>query len=238
MKKNLSLFLFCFSQIVYSQEPEYIHFNSENIRINKSIFSEVEVADTRVQKKAFNQKAPIELMQSVTVKIFKSTACPQSGQKAFLGIGAGLDYGGLGIRAEFQPVKYVGIIGGFGYNLANPAYNAGLSFKALPGKRITPTITAMYGYNAVIKINYGYGNVDAKSYYGPSIGAGCELYDKDKKNKLTLEIFLPFRSSEFHDHYDELKKTGYDFKPDILPVTFTIGYNFSIYKQKRKSVKQ
>jgi hypothetical protein len=159
----------------------------------------------------------------------------QSQQKVFLGIGLGLDYGGIGMRTEFQPVKEIGIIGGLGYNFAEPAYNIGLSLKILPEKRATPIITAIYGYNGVIKIKYPLGNTDAKSYYGFSAGAGCEIYDKNKKNKLTLEIFLPFRSSEFHDHYDELKDAGYDFKPGILPVTFTIGYNFSIAKQKSKS---
>ena len=160
----------------------------------------------------------------------------QSNQKAFFGIGGGLDYGGLGIRAEFQPVNSVGIFGGFGYNLADPSYNVGLSCKLLHGKRITPTITAMYGYNAAIRIKYGYGMVDASSYYGPSVGAGCELYDENKKNKWVLEIFVPFRSSEFHNRYRELKDAGYKFTPDMLPVTFAIGYNFSVTGKTNKRI--
>jgi len=128
-------------------------------------------------------------------------------QKTFIGIGAGLDYGGLGIRAEFQPVKNIGIIGGVGYNLVDPAYNVGLSFKVLPQKKITPVVTAIYGYNAVIKIKNpsSGGTFYSKSFYGPSIGAGCELYNRSGKNKWAFEIFVPFRSSEFHDKHDELK---------------------------------
>jgi hypothetical protein len=168
--------------------------------------------------------------------IFNNQAQAQSQQKTFIGIGAGLDYGGLGIRAEFQPIKNIGIIGGVGYNLVDPAYNVGLSFKVLPEKKITPVIMAMYGYNAVIKIkNPSGGTFYSKSYYGPSIGAGCELYNRSRKNKWAFEIFLPFRSSEFHDKHDELKAEGFEFHPDVLPVTFTVGYNFSINKYKTKS---
>ena len=158
---------------------------------------------------------------------FSSNA--QSQLKAFLGIGAGLDYGGLGIRAEFQPLKNIGIIGGLGYNLTEPAYNVGLSYKILPGKKVTPTIMAIYGYNAVIRVSYP-GLVDGRTYYGPSVGAGCEVFDG--RHKWTFEIFVPFRNSDFHDHYNELKDSGVEFKPSILPVTFTIGYNFFLAKQK------
>lgn len=77
MRKFLLLFLFCFSQNVYSQRPDYIHIEPANIKIDKSIFSEVEVADTRfdtvymgfVQKGALNRKAPIKLTQSMPDEI-------------------------------------------------------------------------------------------------------------------------------------------------------------------------
>lgn len=152
-----------------------------------------------------------------------------------MGFGAGLDYGGLGIRAEFQPHKNIGLFGGFGYNLADPAYNAGFNVKLLPDKRVVPILTAMYGYNAVIKLKYGPYNADAKSYYGPTVGAGCEVYEKNNKNKWLFEILVPFRSAEFHDRYNSLKDAGYEFNPGILPVSFTIGYNFSVSSSAGKA---
>ena len=164
---------------------------------------------------------------SLMVITIASITNAQSQQKAFFGIGAGLDYGGLGIRMEYQPIEKLGIFGGVGYNLADPGINGGLSYKILTGKRVKPIITAMYGYNGVIKIKYAFGGVDGKSYYGPSIGAGCEIYNVKGNNKLLLEILVPFRNSEFHDRYDSLKEAGYKFESGILPVTFTIGYNFS-----------
>ena len=169
----------------------------------------------------------------VTIKLNKAMA--QSEQKALIGIVAGLDYGGLGLKGEFQPVKYLGIFAGFGYNFSDPAYNAGFSFKITPGKKICPTIVAMYGYNAVIKLDYGNGNTSGKTYYGPSVGAGCEVLSRDGKKNWTFEIFVPFRSSAFHDEYDALKNSGVEFSPDILPVTFTIGYNFSILAKAKNN---
>src|SRR5215203_582000 len=157
-----------------------------------------------------------------------NNAIAQNQQKALIGIGAGLDYGGLGVKAEFQPISHLGAFAGFGYNFASPAYNAGLSFKLTPGRKICPTLVAMYGYNAAIKLDYGNGTRYSKTYYGPSIGAGIETLTRDGKKNWTFEIFLPLRSSAFHTEYDALKDSGVEFNPDILPITFTVGYNFSI----------
>jgi hypothetical protein len=168
----------------------------------------------------------LALLSLLTGSLTNVTA--QSQQKALFGLGAGLDYGGFGIKGEFQPVKSLGIFAGFGYNLADPAYNAGLSFKLAPEKRIVPTLVAMYGYNGALKVKYAFGSTFHKTYYGPSIGAGVELYSPDRKTNWTFELFLPFRSSAFHDQYDEFERDGVDFKTGILPVTITIGYNFSV----------
>src|SRR5690349_17100641 len=72
----------------------------------------------------------------------------QKPSRSFLGIGLGLDYGGIGMKLEFLPIKALGLFGGFGYNLVQPTYNAGASLKLAPGKRGTPVISCMYGYNA------------------------------------------------------------------------------------------
>jgi hypothetical protein len=157
----------------------------------------------------------------------------QTEQKAFLGIGAGLSYGGLGLRGEYMASKSLGVFAGVGYNLADPAFNAGVSLKILPGKRVVPLVTAMYGYNAALKVSYSDGSSESNTYYGPSIGAGCEFYDRSGRNKWLFELLVPFRNSDFHNRYDELKNMGVEFNPDILPVAFTIGYNFSISSKEK-----
>ncbi|HEY6956793.1 MAG TPA: hypothetical protein VI385_16190 [Flavisolibacter sp.] len=170
-----------------------------------------------------------------SVSIFGgSNSYAQSEQKAYFGFGGGIDYGGLGMRGEYLAAKSLGIFVGFGYNLVDPAFNAGLSVKLLPGRKVVPLIVGTYGYNAVIKLKYGDGNSVGWTYYGPSFGAGCEFLDRNGKNKFLLELFFPVRNSDFHNKYDELKAQGVDFNPDILPVTFTIGYNFSVSSKAKK----
>ena len=148
--------------------------------------------------------------------------------KVFFGPGLGLDYGGIGVRGEIQPHKNIGIFIGGGYNLAEPAFNAGASFKLLTTGRVQPVVMAMYGYNAAVRINYWNGGAYTEDYYGPSVGAGCELYNKNKKNTLALEILVPFRNKKFHQDHP-----GDDGSSQFLPVTFTIGYNFCISKEKK-----
>lgn len=149
----------------------------------------------------------------------------------YFGLGIGFDYGAIGIKAEFLPTKHLGIFAGAGYALIDPAFNVGLSGKLLPDRNFCPTVTAMYGYNAVIKLKDAYGATvsDSKIYYGPTVGAGAELKTgRMKNNTLSFGIRVPFRNSDFQKDYDNLKDAGYEFKQDMLPVAFTIGFNFGI----------
>lgn len=143
----------------------------------------------------------------------------------YAGIGLGLDYGGIGFRAEFLPAKNIGIFAGAGANLDKVGLNGGLSWKIMPGKKTTPVIIGMYGYNAVIKVK-GAGRFN-KTYYGPSAGAGCEIKTKKKGNKWSFAIIVPFRSKEFEDRYDELVTAGFEFNPGKTPVLLSIGYNLN-----------
>lgn len=143
----------------------------------------------------------------------------------YAGIGLGLDYGGIGFKAEFLPIKNIGIFAGAGANLDKVGLNGGLSWKILPDKKATPVVMAMYGYNAVIKVK-GAGRFN-DTYYGPSIGAGYEIKTKKNSNKWSFAIIVPFRSKEFEDRYDELRDLGFEFNPGKTPVLFSIGYNFN-----------
>jgi len=73
--------LCCYSA-AFGQKPEHFVFQTENVKIDKSFFSSVEVTDARfdtvymgfVQKGAFNHKAPIQLVQSMPVEIMEATS--------------------------------------------------------------------------------------------------------------------------------------------------------------------
>lgn len=143
----------------------------------------------------------------------------------YLGLGTGLDYGGLGIKGEVLPIPYLGIFAGLGYNFESLGANAGLSFKALPNKRATPTIQAMYGYNSVIVVR-GASEYN-KTYYGPSVGAGLDWEIGRNANKLFFAVYYPFRSEKFEEDLDKLKKDpAINFENEPLPVAFSLGFNF------------
>ena len=77
--------------------------------------------------------------------------------KANLGIGYGLDYEGLiGARFTYMAVPKFGLFGSVGYVLVGPGFNFGATHKFMSNKRVIPTLGAMYGYNAAIKVSGGY----------------------------------------------------------------------------------
>jgi hypothetical protein len=144
-----------------------------------------------------------------------------------LGMGTGLDHGGIGIKWEVVPFPYLGIFAGWGYNVEAFGVNGGLSIKTLPFKRACPTLQAMYGYNAVIVI-HGEPKYD-KTYYGPSVGAGLDLRVGKNINKLFFGIYHPFRSEKFHKDLDKLKADpSIRLNNKLLPVTFSFGFSFGL----------
>ncbi|HTN45976.1 MAG TPA: hypothetical protein VL098_06470 [Flavipsychrobacter sp.] len=145
---------------------------------------------------------------------------------AFMGFGIGMDFGGIGCKVEFVPVPYVGIFAGLGFNFQQIGFNGGLSFKALPHKRLTPTLQTMYGYNAVIMIA-GAAKYN-KTYYGPSVGVGLDWKVGKNNNKLFAGIYHPFRSQAYHDDLARVKADpGIEMKSEPGAVTASIGFNFA-----------
>src|SRR5690349_13002097 len=90
-----------------------------------------------------------------------------------VGLGLGLNYGGIGGRLEALPQKNVAVFGAFGFNLHKLGFNLGAKIRALPDKKVCPIFQFMYGYNAVIVVQ-GASELN-QTYYGPSIGGGIEL---------------------------------------------------------------
>jgi len=72
-----------------------------------------------------------------------------------IGLGIGLDCGGIGMNTTFFPQRDVGIFAGAGYALLGLSWNAGLKFRAIsdrPAVAVSPFILAMFGYNTAIVI--------------------------------------------------------------------------------------
>ena len=144
-----------------------------------------------------------------------------------VGLGIGLDYGGIGGRIQCVPIKQIGIYAGLGYALIGFGYNIGAQLRALPDKRVCPVFGLMYGYNGVIKVQ-GYEKYN-KLYYGASISGGIELHNKRNSNFFNFELVIPFRSKTFYDDWDTVKHLpNIEVKSEPLPVAISIGYHFAL----------
>lgn len=151
----------------------------------------------------------------------------QSDQSLYIGPGIGFDHGGFGAKLEFQPEKHVGVFGGLGYNLVGAGTNGGIIFNFLPGKRVTPVLTAMYGYNAVIQVTYLDGK-DYGVYSGLTAGAGVDIkLGRSKKSKINVNLLIPFRNAAFFKDYNNLRQNG-EIRQEMVPVAFSIGWNYNL----------
>jgi hypothetical protein len=154
------------------------------------------------------------------------TDIPEPETKMNIGLGIGLDYGGIGAKITFLPVKRLGIFGGIGYAIADFGYNIGAYVRIAPDKTVCPTLGFMYGYNATIKIQNA--SEYDKVYYGPSVSGGIEIHFGGRPNFMNIELVVPFRSQDFHDDWDTIKQQpNISIVADPLPVAFSIGYHFA-----------
>lgn len=144
-----------------------------------------------------------------------------------VGLGAGLDYGGIGVNVSVFPQKNIGIFGSVGYAIAGVGYNAGLKIRILGKKKVSPFLTGMYGYNAAIKV-INASKFD-KVFYGPSFGGGIDIRFRKYTNYLTVALLIPIRDADVKDYMDHLEEDeGADFSSGLMPIAISIGYRFKL----------
>jgi len=149
--------------------------------------------------------------------------------KFYIGAGFGLDYGGLiGGKVEFLPIKYFGVFAGAGYNLVSLGWNVGGAVKILPDKRVSPNLMLMYGANGALAGIDSYSKQYEMTSYGPSIGVNLDIKIGRRGHKITPGLLIPFRSSKFKDNYEEAKDDSQMAVSLLLPIAFSIGFNFGL----------
>lgn len=143
-----------------------------------------------------------------------------------LGLGLGLDYGGLiGAHVAFVLEPHFAAFAGLGYALVGAGYNVGVVGRMLPESRVCPFISAMYGYNAVIKIE-GASEYD-QLYFGPTFGIGLEFHKRSSDNFWRVEFLLPLRPTAFQDDMDALKKNPtIEITSEPPPFGISGGFHF------------
>ena len=164
------------------------------------------------------------LLAVVTAYAQDENAAPS---KVDFGLGIGMDYGGFGGRLTFRPVPAIGIFGAGGYNLNDFGYNVGAMARLSPGKKVVPTLGAMYGYNGVIVVE-GASQYN-RTYYGPSISAGLEIHSRAPGKHWNIEIIVPFRSQAFTDDLNGLKNNPMiQLKSEPWPIAISVGYHWAL----------
>lgn len=146
------------------------------------------------------------------------------------GVGIGIDYGGLGARGTAFLSPNIDVFLAAGYALAGLGVNGGFIFNLSPTKKVNPTLSLMYGYNAAIFVRGGpqYNEL----YYGLSLGAGLKFKSgTEHLDYWHVGLILPFRPSNFDDDLANLKKNpAVNIFSEPWPVLFSVGYHFGYGK--------
>lgn len=151
--------------------------------------------------------------------------------KASIGLGFGMNYGGIGGNFLVYPHRNIGIFGGLGYAIAGVGFNVGTKIRFTsnsPTVKVTPYALIMYGYNAAIEVKGA--EELSKMFYGPTVGFGIDFNaNRAKKGYWTVAILVPIRGSEVKNYIDDLKNNhGVKLENDLMPIAFSVGYRFVI----------
>jgi hypothetical protein len=148
-------------------------------------------------------------------------------EKVDLGLGVGLDYGGIGVRGTYYIEPHVGVFGSVGYAVSNSTvakgmgYNVGGRLRLRPDSWFCVVAGGMYGYNGIIRDVMG-----STIYYGPSAFIGIETHHRRTPIYVNAELIVPFRSNE----YNRNVKTG----DDPSPIGFSLGCHMVLVKRKKQ----
>jgi hypothetical protein len=143
----------------------------------------------------------------------------------YIGLGLGMDFGGLGGKLEYMFLDYGGLFGGVGYNFDGVGANAGIILKPVVKEKATPYFLAMFGYNGIVVIQNAE-NLNRTSF-GLTIGAGLEIKTKSL-NAWQIGLLYPFRSEKFLDHYEDLKNNPNIELGNLPRFGFSLGFKILI----------
>lgn len=149
-------------------------------------------------------------------------------RKVYLGPGLGFNYGGIGAQLNYMPVKTFRLSAGYGTNLLTMAYSLGINYRILANRRICPTGSYYYGYNGAIQQDED--KQYNKTFYGSTLGAGIELWNRKRINFLHLQLLVPIRSFEFNKSIEAINKIENGEKYNDLPLSISLGFHFGINK--------
>jgi hypothetical protein len=147
-----------------------------------------------------------------------------------VGIGFGLDYGGLfGVKASFNPIPYMAVFASGGWELIAFGWNVGVLGRLFPAggpKHVRPYFKVMYGVNGAITVS-GLSAYD-EVYYGVTPGIGMEArFGKIRRSGLNVDFNVPLRSGSYFYDLNEIKNNpAIVMKGTPLPISVSFGYHY------------
>jgi len=148
-----------------------------------------------------------------------------------VGVGFGMDYGGIGVNYTAYLAKNIGVFAGAGYAFAKIGYNVGMKFRYVPkntAAKLNPFVLAMYGYNAAFTVTSEPSY--SKLFTGFTAGIGTDFRaNPQSKGYFSVALLFPFQNSDVKS-YDEYLTTNFEgeFQNWVKSVGFSLGYHWII----------
>lgn len=229
MKKILFLFVFLLPLLAFSQDI-IVRTNGQKIKCKVLRQDSTKVYLNYAANNGKMIETYIPLDQIDTIKheqvIPYHTYFPD---RISLGLGIGISYGALGGGLTIYPQKNIGVFGNIGYAIIGVGYNVGIKLrgiKKINTSIVTPTFTAMYGYQTSIKIKGA--EEYNKFFYGITLGIGIDArFKRTNKGYWSFELLVPLRGSEVQDYLDDLEENhNVKMEGELMPIGIAVGYKF------------
>jgi hypothetical protein len=157
---------------------------------------------------------------------------PHKSEAGSVGLGLGLDYGGIGVNLQACLGNSFALSAGVGNSFAGLGYNVGIKVKKNAEKAtngLLPYATLLYGINSIIYVqNMGSYN---KMFAGVTPGLGLDIrLSKRSLSCLSIGLIFPIRKPQVQQYIDELKSKGVVFGKQLQNVAISVGFRFGIRK--------
>ena len=140
-----------------------------------------------------------------------------------IGAGAGFDYGGFGIKMNAYPNSYISLFGSTGHNTLQGTFNVGVTTR-IPKYDAVPFITAMYGYNGIVKVAKE--ECFDETFFGYTVGAGMEFHLYEINSYLIFSILYPFHNEAYNEKIKRFSQDeNFELKRVPLDISFSVGFH-------------
>jgi hypothetical protein len=170
-----------------------------------------------------------QLSQHDTIKVI-ATSVSDPFETASVGMGLGLDMGGIGANIIVYPIHHLGLFAGLGYAFAGAGVNAGLKVRLVSANsnpKVIPYWIAMYGYNTALIVENR--TELSKLFYGGTLGLGIDINQRpQQKFFISISLLVPIRNKETREEY--ANDNYINIKHDPFPLAGSIGIRFAVQK--------